>query len=235
MVQTAARLDQTILPSNDTLASQLAEELANSKPQKTTFPIPTRLKELKQFFQSAYNFFDQAAKTQVAVSNASEWLLDNFYIIEQAMQVIEDDLPADYYSRLPKEADNTTRIYIVAATINHDAPRLDAEQIRNFVQTFQRTTVLRTGELWALPLMLRFSMLETLAKGLADITKLKWNPATPPSVWTKLPIDSDSAGRDSETQVINSILNLRLLATLEWKAFFEATSVLEKILRRDPA
>src|ERR1041385_284474 len=186
MVQTAARLDQNAISSNEALVSQLAKELANSKPQKTVFPILIRLKELKQFVQSAYNFFDQAVKTQVAVSNASEWLLDNFYIIEQALQVVEEDLPADYYSRLPKEADGTTRIYIVAATINRDAPRLDIDQIRNFVQTFQRTTVLRTGELWALPLMLRLSMLETLAKGLGDITKLKWEAAPRPAIWKTL-------------------------------------------------
>src|ERR1041384_8215958 len=98
MVQTATRLDQNTLSLNDTSPSQLAEALRNSKPWKTQFPIPGRLKELKQFFQSAYNYFDQASQTQVAVSNASEWLLDNFYIIEQAIQVVQDDLPADYYS-----------------------------------------------------------------------------------------------------------------------------------------
>src|SRR6266498_2129976 len=235
MVQTTTELDQNILSQKDTLASQLAETLANSKPRKTAFPIPNRLKQLKQFFQTAYNYFDQATKTQVTVSSASEWLLDNFYIIEQAIQVVEDDLPADYFLRLPKEDDGTTRVYIVASTINRDAPRLDAEQIRAFIQTFQKTMALRTGEVWALPLMLRLSMLETLAEGLADLTKLKWNPAPKPAAWRELSSDSDTGKTDSETEVINSILNLRLIATIEWKEFFEATSILEQILRRDPA
>jgi cyclic beta-1,2-glucan synthetase len=35
--------------------------------------------------------------------------------------------------------------------------------------------------------------------------------------------------------VANSIMNLRLLGTQDWKAFFESTSILEKILRDDPA
>ncbi len=38
-----------------------------------------------------------------------------------------------------------------------------------------------------------------------------------------------------ETKVINSIINLRLIATIDWKEFFEATSVLEQTLYRDPA
>jgi cyclic beta-1,2-glucan synthetase len=235
MVQTSTRLDQSILSQNETPASQLAEELRDSKPYKTPFPIQSRLKDLKQLFQTAYNYFDEAAKTQAAVSNASEWLLDNFYVIEQAIRVLEDDLPVDYYVRLPKTQDGTTRIYIVASTIHRNAPRLDAEQIKTFIQIFQRTTVLQTGELWALPLMLRLSMMEALADGLANITKLKWKTESKPALWTKLRFGSDSAETDSETKVINSILNLRLVATLEWKEFFEATSVLDQILRRDPA
>ena len=66
-------------------------------------------------------------------------------------------------------------------------------------------------------------MLETLAEGLANITKLAWNAAPKPAIWTNLPDGSDSAERDAETKVINSILNLRLIATMEWKEFFEAT------------
>src|SRR6266487_441820 len=235
MVQTATRLDQNIPSQNETFASQLAAELRDSKPRKNSFPIPARLKELNQFLQTAYNYFDQATKTQVAVSNASEWLLDNFYVIEQALRVVEDDLPADYYSRLPKVPDGSTRIFIVASAINREAPRLDVEQIRYFIQTFQRTTALQTGELWALPLMLRLSMMETLAEGLADITKLKWNAAPQPTYWTKLHSGSDVAEADSEVKVINSIINLRLIATIEWKEFFEATSILEQTLHRDPA
>src|SRR6266498_1294886 len=186
MVQTASRLDQNIPSQNETFVSQLAAELRESKPRKNSFLLPTRLKELKQFFQTAYDYFDQATKTQVAVSNASEWLLDNFYVIEQALRVVEDDLPADYYFRLPKTPDGLTRIYIVAAAINRDTPRLDVEQIKYFIQTFQKTTALQVGELWALPLMLRLSMMETLAEGLADITKLKWKVATKSALWSKL-------------------------------------------------
>jgi cyclic beta-1,2-glucan synthetase len=235
MVQAATRIDQTLSYQNDTLASQLAEELKASKPRKDLFSIPSRLKRLLQFFQIAYKHFDQATKTQVGVPNAAEWLLDNFYVLEQAVRVVEDDLPADYYSRLPKIQGGAPRVYIIALAINRDAPRLDSEQIKYFIQIFQRTTSLQVGELWALPLMLRLVVMETLADGLADITKLKWDAAPEPELFTKFRSASASPEPDSETKVVNSILNLRLIATLEWKEFFEATSVLEQTLNRDPA
>src|SRR5574341_62067 len=132
MVQAATRIDQTLSYQNDTLASQLAEQLKTSQLRRDSSPIPARLKQLKQFFQMAYNHFEEAAKTQAAVSNASEWFLDNFYVIEQAIQVLEDDLPADYYARLPKIPGGPTRAYLIALAINRDASRLDVEQIKNF-------------------------------------------------------------------------------------------------------
>ncbi len=56
MVQTATRIDQSPSYQNDTLASQLAEQLKASRPRKDSFPIPARLKNLKEFFQAATHF-----------------------------------------------------------------------------------------------------------------------------------------------------------------------------------
>ena len=87
MVQSATRVDQVLFSQRDRLISLLAEELRGSKAHKAPFLIPTRLKELDRFFQQAYGYFNQPAQAQVAVSNASEWLLDNFHIIEQAERI----------------------------------------------------------------------------------------------------------------------------------------------------
>ena len=234
MVQAATRVDQMLSYQNDTLASQLAEQLKTSRPRRERSPVPTRLKKLKQFFQTAYSHFEEAAGTQAAVSSASEWLLDNFYVLDQAIQVVADDLPSDYYSRLPKIPDGPPRAYIIALAVNRETPRLDMEQIKGFIQAFQKITPLQVGELWALPLMLRLVVMEALANGLAEITNLKWEAAPEPNLWTKLKA-ADSSEADAETKVVHSILNLRLLATLDWKEFFESTSVLEQTLQRDPA
>ena len=155
MIDAATRIDRDLVDQSDILASQLAEQLRASQPRKGPFPIPARLKKLKQFFQTAYNFFDQATQTQASVSNASEWLLDNFYVLEQALQVLEDDLPAEYYARLPKIQTGIPRVYLIALAINRETPRLDVEQSKEFVHSFQKITPLQVGEVWALPLMLR--------------------------------------------------------------------------------
>ncbi len=247
MVQTATQLDRSDLhrdPANpiESLAASLALELRNSKPERVSFPLPARLKGLREFFQAAYTYFSDATRTQIVTSNAAEWLLDNFYVLEQALREVEKDLPASYYARLPQTSDRLPRIQLVAmAMVQGGAARLDVEQIRHFVQVFQDETALNVGELWALPLMLRFSVLETMADALADITKLEWEHAPESIILTRLRSAADniptagSVEADSEARVVNSILNLRLFATLDWKTFFETTSVLERLLRHDPA
>src|SRR5215207_4157248 len=122
MVQVTTNKEQMEAPQNvssrnNTLELDLANELRSCAPRKSFFPIPGRLKKLEHFFQLAYNHFEDATKNPVTVSSTSEWLLDNFYVLEQASREVADDLPADYYSRLPKTADGWPRIQVVALAI----------------------------------------------------------------------------------------------------------------------
>ena len=81
-----------------------------------------------EFFQECYKYFDETTKAQVSTSQTAEWLLDNFYVIEQAIRQIEEDLPADYYQRLPKTQAGWPRIYLVAlANTSGEETRLDLE------------------------------------------------------------------------------------------------------------
>jgi cyclic beta-1,2-glucan synthetase len=235
MVETAIRNTTENSSSVGVRIHELADELKAAKTRRSSFPIPGRLKKLRRFFKTAYNHFDQAAKSHEGLPATAEWLLDNYYILEQALREVKVNLPKDYYARLPKVRVPWTRTQVIASALLHDSTRLDIIQIKQFIRTFQETTVLQVGELWALPLMLRLVVMETLAEGLADVTHLNWEPARRPEFGKWIQFVSDSPESDSERKVIDSILNLRLIATVEWNEFFEATSVLEKILQTDPS
>src|SRR5919109_2245839 len=167
----------------DQAIADLARELRDSTPRSTKFFIPSRLKEFLHFFQECYEYFEENTKAQVVTSQTAEWLMDNFYIIEQAVRQIEQDLPGDYYQRLPKTQDLWARIQIVAlANARREETRLEIEQIRHFLQVFQEITPLNTGELWALPSMLRLAVLESLAEALASVTKKKWDRSSSPTL-----------------------------------------------------
>ncbi|HET9914177.1 MAG TPA: glucoamylase family protein [Anaerolineales bacterium] len=225
------------------LITELAQKLSDCRPRRTGFAIATRLKQFTDFFQKSYEYFDESTKAQVSTSPAAEWLLDNLYVVEQAVRQIEEDLPTDYYQRLPKTQAGPARVYMVAlANTQSMETRLDLEAIRSFLQTFQEITPLSTGELWAFPSMLRLAVLESLVEALAAITGRDQNFVSQPDVWegieavpSREPVEARRSAPDPNVVVANSILSLRLLATQDWKAFFEATSILEKILRSDPA
>lgn len=229
----------TPLPGNDPdqAIADLARQLSNCRPQRSRFIIPARLRQFVRFFQECYDYFEETNKAQVSTSQTSEWLMDNFYVIEQAVRQVEQDLPADFYRRLPKTRDGWARSHILATAVTcmrREETRLEIEQIKHFLQKFQEITPLDTGELWALPLMLRLTVLESLAEALDAVTRLRWEPIPLPKGSVELFISPDLQN-DPDQIVANSILNLRLLATQDWKTFFESTSILEQVLRRDPA
>ena len=220
-------------PRPEAAIAELAQALKDSSPRRTDFYLPRRLKEFADFFQACSQYFEESTEAPVATSQTAEWLLDNLYIIEQAIRQVKEDLPRDYYQRLPKTEEGWARIYILAlANTQGENTRLDIEQIKNFLQVFQDTTPLNTGELWALPLMLRLAVLESLAKALADATQREWTATPKPQI---LKAAETPAPAEPGEIVANSILDLRLLATQDWKSFFESTSTLEKTLRMDPA
>jgi len=117
MVQGSQNVGAPAVPQNDPRATVLAERLKDARLRKGSFPIPGRLKKLKDLFQSAYNYFESTSKTAAVVPPASDWLLDNYYILEQALRLLEEDLPAAYYARLPKTADGRPRIQIISMAL----------------------------------------------------------------------------------------------------------------------
>jgi cyclic beta-1,2-glucan synthetase len=102
----------------------------------------------------------------------AEWLLDNYYIITDQIREIRVDLPRRYYAELPKLTNGPLagypRIYALArALVAYTDSRLDQERITQFVAAYQQAVAdeapLTLGELWSVPIMLRLSLVETLA------------------------------------------------------------------------
>ena len=94
-MDSTAPIEQTDLPKQnisvpdtdpDLVFIDLAQQLAHCAARRASFTIPARLKQFLLFFQECYEYFEETNKTQVATSQTSEWLMDNFYVIEQAVR-----------------------------------------------------------------------------------------------------------------------------------------------------
>ena len=239
------------------------------------------------------------------ITPAAEWLLDNFYLIEEQIQMARRHLPRGYSEELPRLMSGPSaglpRVYdIVLELIPHVDAQIDAGPLSAFIAAYQTAGSLKLGELWAIPIMLRLGLIENLQRittqlniaredrDLADlwVDRLQEMAETNPShlvivvadmAKANLPLSSsfvaDFCQRlsrhspvlhlarswleqrlleqgltiehlvqwESQNQaadqvsVSHSIASLRFLSSMDWKEFVETLSLVEQILRSDPA
>jgi cyclic beta-1,2-glucan synthetase len=155
-------------------------------------------------------------------SPAAEWLLDNYFIVERAARVVRDEFPSEFERRLRRLTTGEPLVLAVAREfIDIGSGHVDADSVTRLTAEFQTHRQLSIAELWALPIMLRLALLERLGAVAADIVPTADLP--PPR-----------AG--AVDQVVSScVRSLRVLETMDWKAFVERVCGAEQILRRDPA
>ncbi|QGZ43161.1 cyclic beta 1-2 glucan synthetase [Pseudoduganella flava] len=122
-----------------------------------------------------------AVKEGRQITPASEWLLDNYYLIEEQIRIARRHLPKDYSKELPRlaaaggAADGTPRVYTLALeVIAHGDGRVDPESLCRFVEAYQEFTPLTLGELWAIPIMLRLALIENLRRVAARVAENRY-------------------------------------------------------------
>ncbi|MFS2223578.1 cyclic beta 1-2 glucan synthetase [Pantoea sp. B65] len=238
-----------------------------------------------------------------SIGPAGEWLLDNFYLIEEQIRVVRQLLPKNFGKGLPALAapHHCPRIYHIATeAIAHGDGRWDDDSLTRYVAAYQKITPLTLGELWALPGMLRLALFENLRRVSSEVAEAQqernlandWvtkmldsaenDPASliiviadmarsnPPRTsafvaelvrrlqghgsMLALPLTwmeqrLGEVGLTTETlihrfnqqqaasqlSVSNSITGLRLLSEMNWADFAENLSLVEQVLRQDPA
>src|SRR5258706_4636076 len=226
--ETRVRLEQ--------LAHQFAEQHTVDKgPKQKTYRLLEHLQNWEQTLQNAYTRFRVTPSKELPFSRASEWMLDNFYVVKQAFHQIEEALPKHYFDELPKLNATTLKGYprifaLALELVGYSQSQLDLAQVTTFVQNYQQVTPLTIGEIWAFPTMLRIGILESLAVTVAAITGIPGPESLNASPILPLPRSATN-----ETIVANCFLSLRLLSATDWKSFFEETSQVEQVLRDDPA
>ncbi|MEO7495022.1 MAG: glucoamylase family protein [Massilia sp.] len=129
----------------------------------------SRLDENEEAISATCTELTGAIKAGRQITPASEWLLDNFYLIEEQIRTARRHLPKNYSKQLPRlsneDVEGTPRVYQIALEIiAHGDGRVDPESLSRFVDAYQEVAVLKLGELWAIPIMLRLALIENLRR-----------------------------------------------------------------------
>jgi cellobiose phosphorylase len=128
-----------------------------------------RLAENESLLLDSHHLLTEDIKAERRIIPAGEWLLDNFYLIEEQIRTARRHLPKGFSRELPclqyGPSAGLPRVYDIALeTISHGDGRVDPENLSRFVAAYQSVTILKIGELWAIPIMLRLALIENLRR-----------------------------------------------------------------------
>ncbi|SHH85679.1 GH36-type glycosyl hydrolase domain-containing protein [Desulfosporosinus lacus] len=150
-----------------------AEEIARSNVNQGTSQLKRslmpRVKQNMKFLEQAYHeIADYSSRTQDSVP-ATEWLLDNFYSLKDLRVEIQNSLPQKFERQLPQNStgdfEGYPRIYgLLIELIEHTDSQLQSETLKAFINAYQVQVPLSSGELWAIPIMLRIILLENIRR-----------------------------------------------------------------------
>ncbi|HVG99112.1 MAG TPA: glucoamylase family protein [Chloroflexota bacterium] len=149
-------------------ATRLASTQTLSDGRAWGHPLWNRLRTSERTIDAITAGLSDAVRLEQSISLAAEWLLDNAYIVRRHVGDVRRNLSRRFYDVLPLldggEGGGQPRIYNLAYELaSHTDAEVHVQDVSAFLQAYQRHTPLTTGELWAMPLMLRLALIENLS------------------------------------------------------------------------
>ncbi|MBB4009007.1 GH36-type glycosyl hydrolase domain-containing protein [Allorhizobium taibaishanense] len=146
----------------------LATSVISSLPGFFDFDFFARHKENEREILRVYRTTAADVEAGATITPAAEWLLDNHYIIEEAIQEVRRDFPRKFYRQLPTVQIGDRVIPRVMALawlyVAHTHSTVTRESMTALAEGYQSEHSLEIGELWALPSMVRFVLVENLKR-----------------------------------------------------------------------
>lgn len=146
----------------------LARDGAQTLPGLMAFNFHERHKENEKEILRVYRTTAKDVEAGQTITPAAEWLLDNHYIVEEAIQEVRRDFPKKFYRQLPTVTIGGQEMPRVLALawlyVAHTHSTLNRDNLTAMTEGFQVHQSLEIGELWALPSFLRFVLIENLRR-----------------------------------------------------------------------
>ena len=137
-----------------------------AKSWKETYPIP-RLLENYELIKDVYEILNEHVKQGISIHPAGEWILDNFYIIEETVKSIRQELTLKKYKNfvgLKNGAyEGFARVYVLATEIvNYTDNKIETENLEKYLTAYQTKKTLNMDEIWNIGLFLQIAIIENI-------------------------------------------------------------------------
>ena len=143
-----------------------SDHILKEKSDKNTYPIPRMIGNF-EFISDVYKLLNEHIKLKIPIHPAGEWLLDNFYIIEETVKSIEKEMILKKYTNFLGIANSVNygfaRIYVLAAEIvSYTDAKITGDNFVELLRSYQEKKKLSMEEIWNIGIFLQIALIENI-------------------------------------------------------------------------
>lgn len=143
-----------------------SDHILKEKSDKNTYPIP-RMIENFNIITEVYNLLNEQIKLKIPIHPAGEWLLDNYYIIEETVKGIEKELTLKKYTNFLGIANGNNygfaRVYVLATEIiAYTDAKIESKLLVDLLRAYQEKKKLSMEEIWNIGIFLQIAIIENI-------------------------------------------------------------------------
>ena len=143
-----------------------SDQTLKERADKITYPIPRMLDNFC-VITDTYNLLNEHIRLKIPIHPAGEWLLDNYYVIDETVKNIEKTLTLKKYRNFLGIANGTNygfaRIYVLANEIvSYTDNRVDGNVLTDLLRSYQEKKKLNMEEIWNVGVFLQISLIENI-------------------------------------------------------------------------
>ncbi len=148
------------------LENLASDHTLKAKSNKETYPVPEMEKNF-EYITKTYELLNTHLKLGVNIHQAGEWLLDNYYVIEETVKEVRKNLPLKKYINFvgisTGKYKGYARIYILAEEIvSFTDGNLKAKDLEEYLISYQNKKTLNMEEIWDINLFFKIALVERI-------------------------------------------------------------------------
>ena len=148
------------------LENLASDHILKSKSDKETYPIP-ELERNFEYITKTYDLLNKHLKLGINIHQAGEWILDNYYVIEETVKSVKKNMPikkyVDFVGISSGKYKGYARIYVLAEEIvNFTDGILNVKDLEEYIMSYQNKKTLNMGEIWDINLFFKIALIERI-------------------------------------------------------------------------
>ncbi len=148
------------------LENLASDHTLKAKSNKETYPVP-EMEENFEYITKTYELLNSHLKLGITIHQAGEWLLDNYYVIEETAKEVRKNLTLKKYTNFvgisTGKYQGYARIYILAEEIvSFTDGILKAKDLEEYLISYQNKKTLNMEEIWDINLFFKIALIERI-------------------------------------------------------------------------